>query len=93
LIAASLALLSGCGDGRSPAGEVRNTAGKPAARARIDRPVEDALAKVPPQQRAAVQTALACRVKAKRGPALVITPQLIQEIVSGLKDAPSPKAC
>lgn len=84
-------LLAGCGQGDRS--ETARRQGRVTPAARVDRPVEDVLAKVPPQERVAVQAALACRIKANRGKALAITPQLIQEVVDTLKKDPSAAKC
>lgn len=91
IIAFGLLALSACGQDPQPKPAAKKEAAKPAPR--IDRPVEDVLAKVPPEQRNAVQSALACRVKANKGSALKITPALIQEIVGSLKTDPSQAKC
>ncbi len=91
IIVVGLLALSACGQEQQPKTAAKKEATKPAPR--IDRPVEDVLAKVPPEQRNAVQSALACRVKANKGPALRITPDLIQDIVGKLKSDPSVAKC
>lgn len=88
---AMVLLLAACGErgGQSPAPKQTRTA----SAVRVDRPVEDVLARIPPQQRVAVQAALACRIKANKGPSLAITPQLIQDVAETLKTDPSSARC
>lgn len=91
LIATGLLALSACGQDPAPRPPARKVAAT--TQPRVDRPVEDVLAKVPPEQRNAVQAALACRVKANKGPAIRITPELVREVVERLKSDPSSGKC
>jgi len=88
----SALLMAGCGQSDRSASAPKQPK-KAVSAARVDRPVEDVLAKVPPQQRVAVQAALACRIKANKGPSLAITPDLIREVVDALKTDPSAGKC
>jgi len=90
LIATAL-LLTACGDRGTSSPAPRRTTIVPVAR--VDRPVEDVLARIPPQQRVAVQAALACRIRANRGSSLAITPQLIEDVADTLKTDPSSAKC
>jgi len=87
----SALLIAGCGQGDRSAPAPKQP--KAVSAARVDRPVEDVLAKVPPQQRVAVQAALGCRIKANKGASLAITPDLIREVVDVLKTDPSAAKC
>ena len=84
-------MLAACGQGDQPKTQTARRTAPPAPR--VDRPVEDALAKVPPQQRVPFQSALACRVKANDGKALTITAELVAELSAKLAADPSIAKC
>lgn len=83
----AIALLSSCGSE-----EGTDTVDNPKNKI-IQKPIDQALGRVDPEDRRTFQKAIACEVKRKNGEGIDITPQYIDDLRERLNEDPSLSEC